>query len=599
MAGASYIQNNFKPVSYEEMVRPLLMQQELHNKIQEQESDLQALSSQWEDKLNNEKDAALKQKYSTYLQDIKTKADQLASTGLTGASKQGLYDLKTGYTTNIKPIEDAYKIRQERADEQRKLQMTDPSMFVDRNLGEEALSSFIANPNLSAKNYSGAMIEKQVATAVAPFAQKFATNPRLQHENPQYFKYIQHYGASVGTIKALKDGVIQGPMAQAIQNEIDAVMESTGMTQWGNYDSIKDRALGYAYQGASAAIGKDDVNFLQDRSYMDELQRAQLGQYNIPQETGLDPNPIPHYQIDSGTGKEIEDLRTTLYSKGKGNTKYFGKTGAVNPVKQYEDAMAAREKAFGKKGVIDIDKYNAEMDKKVYEGFPKYTPGIIVEGTRLFNRVISSPTQGDSDVKSQAANKYPTILTKSQYETLKRQGVTRDDNIKSIGNKLNTAKLKAQVSLTGYASDLTDYTPVSNDIDKQLSKGMKSMQIINPDNGQLEDGYLTKEDLEGMKDKGSDPNAKELEYIPGYRGVVVTLPDGRLAKMGFVKNENLTNWIKQGDELVQKALLEGNTALARQRAAKIQERLTQEYSHGSNQVEGSTYKAPGSPLSRE
>jgi hypothetical protein len=55
--------------------------------------------------------------YKTYADDLESKADMLAKEGLTPASRKGMLDLKSRYSSEIAPLENAWKAREE----QRKL----------------------------------------------------------------------------------------------------------------------------------------------------------------------------------------------------------------------------------------------------------------------------------------------------------------------------------------------------------------------------------------------------------------------------------------------------------------------------------------------
>lgn len=72
--------------------------------------------------------------------------------------------MKRRYSSEIVPIEQAYKRRQELVDEQRKLQAQDSTLLFDRPASTLSLDELISNPALSPQSYSGALLSKQVGT---------------------------------------------------------------------------------------------------------------------------------------------------------------------------------------------------------------------------------------------------------------------------------------------------------------------------------------------------------------------------------------------------------------------------------------------------
>ena len=55
--------------------------------------------------------------YKTYADDLETRAGMLAKEGLTPASRKSMLDMKTRYSSEITPIEQAYTTRQKQAEQ--------------------------------------------------------------------------------------------------------------------------------------------------------------------------------------------------------------------------------------------------------------------------------------------------------------------------------------------------------------------------------------------------------------------------------------------------------------------------------------------------
>ena len=109
MAGYSTINTQFRPMSYQEMLAPVVAADTEHKAIEEQQENLRSLSSQWEQKLAGEKDNKLRNIYKGYIDKINEQSGILSSQGLTPGARRDLANLKSSYVKEIVPIEEAYK----------------------------------------------------------------------------------------------------------------------------------------------------------------------------------------------------------------------------------------------------------------------------------------------------------------------------------------------------------------------------------------------------------------------------------------------------------------------------------------------------------
>ena len=74
-------------------------------------------SNVWKGLANEQTDSTAYKMYKTYADDLETRAGMLAKEGLTPASRKSMLDMKTRYSSEITPLENAWKAREE----QRKL----------------------------------------------------------------------------------------------------------------------------------------------------------------------------------------------------------------------------------------------------------------------------------------------------------------------------------------------------------------------------------------------------------------------------------------------------------------------------------------------
>lgn len=277
MANYSFISNaKFRPFSYQEMLQPLQAYTQEYNTIQEGMGELGTKADVFERMANEQTDPQAYAIYKQYSNDLAAQAESLAKQGLTPASRQGLIDMKRRYSSEIVPIEQAYKRRQELIDEQRKLQAQDSTLLFDRPASTLSLDELIANPALSPQSYSGALLSKQVGTAAQNLAKEVRENPRKWRTilGNQYYETIMQKGFRPDEImQAVQNNPEASPILQGI---VEDAIGSSGIRNWGD-ENILNRAYEYARQGLWNAVGETQYQTLSNKAY-DYAMQERLAQ---------------------------------------------------------------------------------------------------------------------------------------------------------------------------------------------------------------------------------------------------------------------------------------------------------------------------------
>lgn len=267
MANYSFISNaKFRPFSYQEMLQPLQAYTNEYNTIQEGMGELSTKAGVFERLANEQTDPKTYAMYKQYSNDLAKQAESLAKQGLTPASRQGLIDMKRRYSSEIVPIEQAYKRRQELVDEQRKLQAQDSTLLFDRPASTLSLDELISNPALSPQSYSGALLSKQVGTAAQNLAKEVRENPRKWRTilGNQYYETIMQKGFRPEEImQAVQNNPEASPILQGI---VEDAVGSSGIKNW-NDENILNRAYDYARQGLWNAVGETQYQQLSNKAY--------------------------------------------------------------------------------------------------------------------------------------------------------------------------------------------------------------------------------------------------------------------------------------------------------------------------------------------
>lgn len=267
------INSKFKPFSYAEMLQPVQMATAAHQDIENQYAELATKANVWDEMANEQTDPYAYKMYKTYSNDLERQAEQLAKEGLNPASRQNMLRMRQRYSSDIVPIEQAYKRRQELIDKQRELLAQDNTLMFDRDASMMSLDDLIKNPQLTYKSYSGATLAKQVGTAAQSLSKEIRDNPRKWRSilgNSYYEAMVQKGFSSDSVLKAIQGNPNAAP--ELIRLVEDAV-NSSGIRNWGD-NNIIERAYDYARQGLWNAVGETQYQTLDNWRAKMEVQEA-------------------------------------------------------------------------------------------------------------------------------------------------------------------------------------------------------------------------------------------------------------------------------------------------------------------------------------
>lgn len=115
------VNSKFQPFSFERYIKPYQMYGEAYKEIENALVELDTKASVWEGMANKESDPQAYTMYKTYADNLREQANKLASEGLTPASRQAMLNMKSRYSKEIVPIENAYRKREEDIARQKKV----------------------------------------------------------------------------------------------------------------------------------------------------------------------------------------------------------------------------------------------------------------------------------------------------------------------------------------------------------------------------------------------------------------------------------------------------------------------------------------------
>ena len=305
------IGSRFRPFSYDELIAPVIAAEQEHQRIENEYADLAVKSNVWEEMANEQTDPYAYKMYKTYSNDLEEQAGQLAREGLTPAGRQNMLKMKQRYSSDIIPIEQAYKRRQELIDEQRKLLAQDNTLMFDRNASMLSLDDLIRNPQLTYQSYSGATLAKQVGTAAQNLAKAMRDNPRKWNEilNSQYFETMMQQGYTPEEI--LLASVDNKNAPEELRNIVEDAITSSGIKNWNDRNTL-NRAYEYARQGLWNAVGETRYQVQANRAYdYDMKERLERLKREQEERSRLYYRAVPKttVDVDKKTVQMNEDLK--------------------------------------------------------------------------------------------------------------------------------------------------------------------------------------------------------------------------------------------------------------------------------------------------
>ena len=307
------LNSQFNPFSYQDLLAPVQAADTEHKAIQEDEGKLQTLADVWKSRLNQTTDPVAYKRYNDYLTKLQEQSSALATNGLNPASRKNLIDLKSGYSSDIAPIEEAYTNRQKAAAFQNELLAKDNSVVFQQNLGSASIDDFLKNPNLTSKYASGAAVLAQSNNMAKQYADQLLNDPKsgLTKANHGYLMAMTRQGVDPAVLdqvinSSTADSQLKG-VALQLKNIRNNAVATTGVHEWGNPEALQ-KMQQFANQGLYAALGKTDVKYMED-------WQAKLKAENDYKNPPTTPNPIADFDLIPKTNVNTNVATSGVYKQ--------------------------------------------------------------------------------------------------------------------------------------------------------------------------------------------------------------------------------------------------------------------------------------------
>lgn len=257
---ARYVITNskFKPFSYAELIQPIQLAEVAHQAVEDQYNELSTKANVWENIANEQDSPYTYNMYRTYADDLKYQADQLATSGLTPASRQGLNNMRTRYSQQIVPIEQGYAAKVRDIEAQKQAKLKDNTLMFDREAAFTNLDDYVRNPNLSYTAYSGQTLASQTSQMARNLAKELKEYKKGKPIDAYTNTFLTKYNVSSDDVLYAIEHPNDKRSNKALRAIMDAAVNASPIPSWGDMDTL-DRAYQYAGMGLWDAIGEERV----------------------------------------------------------------------------------------------------------------------------------------------------------------------------------------------------------------------------------------------------------------------------------------------------------------------------------------------------
>lgn len=365
--------SNFKPFTYEEMIRPLLLYKQEEEARQKAYLDLQEKASTLEDLAASEKDAEAYGAYTAYKNKLREVIDAMAKNGLTRQNNQ-VFNLRKSYINDIKPLNDLLEKRNKLVEEQR-ANNKDGTNIYSIDYGDMSLAEMKRNSTQTYNTLNGNVIRAISAETFAPLAKQILESPEYTSIlGKQYFQERIQRGYTLDQIINELQGTETGSkLAQVKQN----ILGSLGMDKKGFSTAKQAQVEQFVNMGAMAALGETEYGNLNDKSYLDPLQQEQ--KKSMVQSRELAQNEFDAKYTKDENGKWIL------------NPAYYNSNSVKHPGSQNDIYTSGTREDFNHIGNEVSAKTVPASTRARYDGIDgvHYYPIIDSKGNTIGHRVIA------------------------------------------------------------------------------------------------------------------------------------------------------------------------------------------------------------------
>lgn len=391
MANYNLVMNaRFRPFSYSELLNPVLMATQAHQALEQEYSELSNKSSVWEHMANEQTDPDTYKMYKAYADDLEKRAGQLAREGLNTLNRRNLMDMKSRYSKEIVPIENAYKARADEVKEQ--LAGRAQGIVYEEDASLASLDRYLKDPSIKYRYANSREGYNRLGTAAKALSTEFRNSLKTGKLDAYTNTLLQQFGYASNEIgQAISDieAALQGGdnprginiLTSLLANE----MNTSGVNDWKNTAAKRDyynRVAPALYQ----AVGQTKISTYDNYEAKLASRAAYAGRHsNEGSAPGSPYRRVTGLNVTSTKGTKIakEDLK--FLRKIQANPELLRKTtiikGTTVNVSDRRPVSARRAETEGFGNIANTSYFKVKEDYERLKAIEKKY-GITVTGLR-------------------------------------------------------------------------------------------------------------------------------------------------------------------------------------------------------------------------
>ena len=268
----------FRPYSFAEMLQPVQIYTEAYNQIEDELANLDIMSGDVLGKLSNPADAELATKATTFQTDLNKAMEDLYTKGLNPTTRKQLAGLKSRYTKELNPINEAYKAYQEDQKQLINLKRAHPEMIIE-GIGASVSDYMYGNTpsGLTANTddiYNKSL--KEAAGTSSRFSEILKPTGILGN---QYYQFKTQQGISQDMVEQLRS-IVDNPYSKEAVKYLnteegralyDIVTEQRRANNYSSFSKeAQDRIDASILNGIFAGVSfKEDVDRVSNKGWKD------------------------------------------------------------------------------------------------------------------------------------------------------------------------------------------------------------------------------------------------------------------------------------------------------------------------------------------
>ena len=339
MAGTHIAVNaTYDPLSMEEMLKMPMLATEAQLQTEEAYSKLAQDAADLESLANSAKDQATYVKYKQYANEVQKQLNELSGRGLNPNSRRSLYDLSARYKSEIEPIKQKMKTREDLIAEQRKARSTNNKILFDIDYANMSLDDMMKQSTHSYNSLDGTQIYEEGKNQAAALSSRMLSDSQRQALQGQYFELTQNQGMDHNTAMNFMMNNNSVPELAALKNSLMSQYDLSGYGE-----DAKKQVENFLSQGILEGITyKDSKQYLQNGDYMSRADQTRFAidqqslkireieakmaqaKYDYWLKYGKDPDEEAAKEADAKSkGAAYRDARTAILNFGNTQTPYL------------------------------------------------------------------------------------------------------------------------------------------------------------------------------------------------------------------------------------------------------------------------------------